>query len=153
MRFFRHALISLTVAAGCAVLTPAVAAAAPVNAVPSAAAPCGSSAAACISLSRQQAWLMNGGRVTYGPTPITSGMPAHPTPSGLFWVQWKDRNHRSSLFHNAPMPYSVFFTSTGVAFHEGSLSRASHGCVHLGHNAAVTFFNNLSVGQVVEVVD
>jgi lipoprotein-anchoring transpeptidase ErfK/SrfK len=153
MRFFRHALISLTVAAGCAVLTPAVAAAVPVHAVPSAAAPCGSSAAACISLSRQQAWLMNGGRVTYGPTPITSGMPAHPTPSGLFRVQWKDRNHRSSLFHNAPMPYSVFFTSTGIAFHEGSLSRASHGCVHLGHNAAVTFFNNLSVGQVVEVVD
>jgi lipoprotein-anchoring transpeptidase ErfK/SrfK len=147
MRFFRHALISLTIAAGCAVLTPAVAAA-----VPSAAAPCGSSAAACISLSSQQAWLMNGGQVIYGPTPITSGMPGHRTPPGLFRVQWKDRNHRSSLFHNAPMPYSVFFTDTGIAFHEGSLSRASHGCIHLGHNAAATFFTKLSVGQVVQVV-
>jgi hypothetical protein len=153
MRFFRHALMSLTVAAGCAVLIPAVAAAAQSGAVPSAAAPCGSSAAACISLSSQQAWLMNGGRVTYGPTPITSGMPGHPTPAGLFRVQWKDRNHRSSLFHNAPMPYSVFFTNTGVAFHEGSLHRASYGCVHLSHSAAVAFFSNLSVGQVVQVVD
>jgi len=146
-RFFRHAWISLTIAAGCAVLTPAVAAA-----VQSAAAPCGAAAAACISLSRQQAWLLTGGQVTYGPTPITSGMPGHPTPSGLFRVQWKDRNHRSSQFHNAPMPYSVFFTNTGIAFHEGSLSRASHGCVHLGHNAAATFFDRLSVGQVVQVV-
>jgi L,D-transpeptidase catalytic domain len=147
MRFFRHALISLIIAAGCAVLTPAVAAA-----VQSAAAPCGSSAAACISLSSQQAWLLSGGKVIYGPTPITSGMAGHRTPAGLFQVQWKDRDHRSSVFNNAPMPYSVFFTDTGIAFHEGSLSKASHGCIHLGHNAAATFFNKLSVGQVVQVV-
>ena len=147
MRFFRHALISLIIAAGCAVLTPAVAAA-----VQSAAAPCGSSAAACISLSSQQAWLLSGGKVIYGPTPITSGMAGHRTPAGLFRVQWKDRDHRSSVFNNAPMPYSVFFTDTGIAFHEGSLSWASLGCIHLGHNAAATFFNKLSVGQVVQVV-
>lgn len=158
MRFFRHALMSLAAAAGCAVLIPAVAAAAQSAAAQSTdaqsgATPCGSSAAACISLSSQQAWLMNGGRVTYGPTPITSGMPGHPTPAGMFRVQWKDRDHRSSLFHNAPMPYSVFFTSTGVAFHEGSLHRPSYGCVHLSHSAAVAFFNHLSVGQIVQVVD
>jgi lipoprotein-anchoring transpeptidase ErfK/SrfK len=147
VRFFHHALISFTVAAGCAVLAPAVA-----SAVQSAAAPCGPASAACISLSSQQAWLMNRGQVTYGPTPITSGMPGHRTPTGLFRVQWKDRSHRSSLFHNAPMPYSVFFTDTGIAFHEGSLSRASNGCIHLGHNAAATFFSKLSVGQVVQVV-
>ena len=147
IRFFCHALISLTIAAGCAVFTPAVAAG-----VQSAAAPCGSSAAACINLTSQQAWLMSGGRVTYGPTPITSGMPGHRTPVGLFRVQWKDRNHHSALFNNAPMPYSVFFTNTGIPFHEGSLSRASHGCIHLGHNAATTFFNTLSVGQVVQVM-
>jgi lipoprotein-anchoring transpeptidase ErfK/SrfK len=147
MRFFRHALISLTIAAGCAALTPAVAAAAQ-----SVAAPCGSSAAACINLISQQAWLMSGGQVTYGPTPITSGKPGHRTPPGQFRVLWKDRNHRSSEFKNAPMPYSVFFTNTGIAFHEGSLSVPSHGCIHLGHNAAMTFFNGLSVGQVVQVV-
>ena len=64
---------------------------------------------------------------------------------------WKDKNHRSAQFHNAPMPYSVFFTSTGVAFHEGSLSRPSAGCVHLSRSSAITFFNKLSVGQVVQV--
>jgi lipoprotein-anchoring transpeptidase ErfK/SrfK len=147
MSFFRHSLISLTIAAGCAVLSPAVAAASQ-----STAAPCGAAAAACISLSSQQAWLMSGGRVIYGPTPITSGKPGHRTPPGVFRVLWKDRDHRSSIFNNAPMPYSVFFTDTGIAFHEGSLSRASHGCIHLSRNAAATFFNKLSVGQVVQVV-
>ena len=148
MRTFRHAVIALSVAVGGAVLTPAVAAAA----VQSAAAPCGSSAAACISLGSQRAWLMSGGQVTYGPTPITSGKPGWRTPAGVFQVLWKDKNHRSREFNNAPMPYSVFFTSTGIAFHQGSLSAPSHGCVHLGKNAAVTFFNTLAVGQVVQVV-
>ncbi|MGH3709191.1 MAG: L,D-transpeptidase family protein [Pseudonocardiaceae bacterium] len=146
-RSFRHALVSLTTAVGCAALTPAVAAAAQ-----SFAAPCGAAAAACISLSSQQAWLLSGGRVVYGPTPITSGKPGHRTPPGVFRVLWKDRDHHSSIFNNAPMPYSVFFTDTGIAFHEGSLSSPSHGCIHLGHNAASTFFTTLSVGQVVQVV-
>jgi lipoprotein-anchoring transpeptidase ErfK/SrfK len=149
MGLFRHAVISLTVAVGCAVLTPAVAAAA----VQSAATPCGSSAAACVSLGSQRAWLMSGGQVTYGPTPITSGKPGERTPPGMFRVLWKDKNHRSSIFNNAPMPYSVFFTNTGIAFHEGSLRSPSAGCIHLSRSAAQTFFNTLAVGQVVQVVN
>ena len=50
------------------------------------------------------------------------------------------------------MPYSVFFTTTGVAFHQGSLKVKSHGCVHLSHAAAVMFYNSLHPGDVVEVV-
>lgn len=147
MGYVRHAVLSLAVAVGCAVLTPAVAAAAG-----SAAAPCGSAAAACVSLGSQRAWLMSGGQVTYGPTPITSGRRGEDTPPGVFRVLWKDKNHRSSIFHNAPMPYSVFFTNTGIAFHEGSLRSPSAGCIHLSRSAAQTFFDRLSVGQVVQVV-
>jgi lipoprotein-anchoring transpeptidase ErfK/SrfK len=115
-------------------------------------APCAYAASACVDLSTQQAWLMNNGQVTYGPTPITSGRPGEGTPIGRFNVQWKDRDHYSREYNNAPMPYSVFFTTTGVAFHEGSLQRQSGGCVHLGHDAAVTFFDRLGVGQEVQVV-
>jgi lipoprotein-anchoring transpeptidase ErfK/SrfK len=147
MGFFRRAAILLTVAVGCAVLTPAVAAA---TAGPGA--PCGSAAAACVSLSGQRAWLMSGGQVIYGPTPITSGRPSQRTPPGMFHVLWKDKNHRSSIYNNAPMPYSVFFTNSGIAFHEGSLRVPSAGCIHLSRAAAQTFFNTLSVGQVVQVV-
>lgn len=149
MRLFSHTAISLAVAVACAVLTPAVAAAT----VQSATAPCGSSAAACVSLGSQRAWLMSGGQVTYGPTPITSGKPGQRTPPGVFHVLWKDKNHRSSIFNNAPMPYSVFFTDTGIAFHEGSLKRPSAGCIHLSRSAAQTFFDKLSVGQIVQVVN
>jgi lipoprotein-anchoring transpeptidase ErfK/SrfK len=149
MGFVRYTTISLAAAVGCAVLTPAVAAAT----VQSAAAPCGSSAAACVSLGSQRAWLMSGGQVTYGPTPITSGRPGERTPPGVFHVLWKDKDHRSSIFNNAPMPYSVFFTNTGIAFHEGSLRSPSAGCIHLSRSAAQTFFNTLKVGQVVQVVN
>jgi lipoprotein-anchoring transpeptidase ErfK/SrfK len=149
MGFFRATVVSLTVAVGCAVLTPAVAAAT----VQSAATPCGSSVAACVSLSSQRAWLMSGGQVVYGPTPITSGKPGQRTPPGMFRVLWKDKDHRSTIFNNAPMPYSVFFTNTGIAFHEGSLRVPSAGCIHLSRDAAVTFFNKLAVGQVVQVVN
>jgi lipoprotein-anchoring transpeptidase ErfK/SrfK len=144
---FGRAVITLTIAAVCTVSTGTVAAAAQ-----SAAAPCGPSAAACIDLSRQQAWLMKGGQVTYGPTPITSGKPGYRTPPGTFTVLWKDRHHRSRAYDNAPMPYSVFFTHSGIAFHQGSLKVPSHGCIHLGRGAAATFFNKLAVGQVVQVV-
>jgi lipoprotein-anchoring transpeptidase ErfK/SrfK len=144
----RHAVIALAVAVGCVVLTPAVAAAT----TQSAAAPCGASAAACVSLSSQRAWLMRNGQVTYGPIPIASGKPGWPTPLGVHQVLRKNKNHRSRQFNNAPMPYAVFFTNSGVAFHQGTL-RPSHGCVRMGKKAASTFYNTLSVGQVVQVVN
>ncbi len=82
--------------------------------------------------------------------PVTTGRPGYRTPVGVYRVLWKDIDHWSQEF-NGPMPYSVFFTNSGIAFHEGSLSVQSHGCVHLSHAAAVKFFNTLKVGQVVAV--
>lgn len=113
--------------------------------------PCGAGAAACVDLSANQAWLLAGGRVAVGPVPITTGRPGHETPPGLFHVQYKDIDHLSREFDDAPMPYSVFFNS-GIAFHEGSLSALSHGCVHLSNSAAQAFFDGLAVGDVVQVV-
>jgi hypothetical protein len=72
-------------------------------------------------------------------------------------VLWKHKDHISSISktreypNGVPMPYSVFFTNTGVAFHEGDLGNESLGCVHLEHDAAVAFFNFLQVGQQVQV--
>ena len=125
------------------VLAPATAQASPV--------PCGRKVLACIDLSAHRAWLMDGkGHVTYGGVPITTGRPGYRTPVGVYRVTWKDIDHYSHEF-NGPMPYSVFFTSSGIAFHEGSLSVQSHGCVHLSHAAAVKFFNRLQPGNVVAV--
>ena len=114
-------------------------------------APCSAQADACIDLSANTSWLMHNGVVTYGGVPITSGRPGFATPPGTFHVTYKDIDHWSKAY-NGPMPYSVFFTTTGVAFHQGSLKVKSHGCVHLSHAAAVRFYNSLHPGDVVQVV-
>ncbi len=155
-------------AAGTAAASPparavAVAPAAAVRAAPAQAAPaqvaaaalvpgtpCTTAARACIDLSAKRAWLIRGGVVQYGPVPITSGRPGYRTPVGDFRVTFKDIDHLSSIFNNAPMPYSVFFNG-GIAFHQGSLSVPSHGCIHLSAAAARTFFASLAPGNVVQV--
>jgi lipoprotein-anchoring transpeptidase ErfK/SrfK len=114
-------------------------------------APCSTAAKACIKLSTNQSWLMQDGKVTYGPVKITHGRKGYLTPAGSFRVQFKDKNHKSSIFNDAPMPNSVFFNG-GIAFHQGSLSQLSHGCIHLSMAASQKYFGALSVGDVVEVV-
>lgn len=113
--------------------------------------PCGGSADACIDLSANKSWLIADGEVTYGPVPITHGRPGYLTPPGTFTVGWKDIDHKSSIFDDAPMPYSVFFNG-GIAFHEGSLTDLSHGCIHLSNSAAQAYYEALQVGDVVQVV-
>ena len=102
-----------------------------------------------MSLSTKRAWLVRDGRVVLS-APITTGRPGERTPPGTFHVTWKDSDHRSSEFDDAPMPWSVFFNG-GIAFHTGSLSRQSAGCVHLSDSAARTFFRTLAVGDTVIV--
>jgi hypothetical protein len=118
---------------------------------PPAGVPCGAGVDACIDLSANKTWLIKDGVVTYGPAQITHGRPGYLTPPGTFHVGWKDIDHKSSEFNNAPMPYSVFFNG-GIAFHEGSLSQLSHGCIHLSPAAAETYYNALAVGDTVQVV-
>ena len=68
----------------------------------------------------------------------------HGTPSGTFRPQSLSRNHRSSMFNNAPMPYSIFYDGNFAIHGTTQVSRlggpASHGCVRLHpSNAAVLF--------------
>ncbi|HEY6994742.1 MAG TPA: L,D-transpeptidase [Xanthobacteraceae bacterium] len=66
------------------------------------------------------------------------------TPSGTFRPQSLARYHRSTLYHNAPMPYSIFYDgnfaihgTTHVAQLGGPASR---GCIRLHpSNAAILF--------------
>jgi lipoprotein-anchoring transpeptidase ErfK/SrfK len=112
-------------------------------------APCGLTDGACVSLSKKRAWLVQDGRVALS-APITTGRPGERTSPGTFHVTWKDADHLSKEFDDAPMPWSVFFDG-GIAFHTGSLSRQSAGCVHLSDSAARTFFRTLRVGDTVVV--
>jgi lipoprotein-anchoring transpeptidase ErfK/SrfK len=111
--------------------------------------PCDSSAAACVSLSKQEAWLLRGGRVVYGPVRVATGRAGLPTPTGNFHVWYKVVNGWSSIY-DSPMPYSVFFYG-GDAFHEDPVTVRSHGCVHLSLANAEHFYRFLQYGNLVEV--
>ncbi|HET6703767.1 L,D-transpeptidase [Amycolatopsis sp.] len=129
-------------------------AAAPTKAKPVMAAgvPCTITAKACVSLSGKQAWLLDEGKIVYGPVKMLPGKKSEPTPVGRWQVEYKKKLHRSREFNGAPMPNSVFFAPGGIAFHEGSLSRYSAGCVHLSSAASLKFFNTLEKGDEVQVV-
>jgi hypothetical protein len=73
--------------------------------------------------------------------PVSTGKPGYDTPNGTYRPFRMDIDHVSEEYGNAPMPYSIFFTTTGDAVHgtyERGLGRAaSHGCVRLSvKNAA-----------------
>ena len=111
--------------------------------------PCDIYAVACVSLSRQEAWLMRGGRVVYGPVRVATGRASLPTPAGNFHVWYKVVDGWSTTY-DAPMPYSVFFYE-GDAFHEDPVTVRSHGCIHLSLKNAEYFYRFLDYGDLVEV--
>ncbi len=120
--------------------------------------PCSTSAKACVDLDSQRAWLIQNGKVTRGPVKIASGGNGEQTPVGhSLRVYRKDQNHLSeeSRLPNgkpAPMPWSVFFADGGIAFHSGSPTRSSAGCIHLDPVDAQAWFNYLQIGDQVQVV-
>ena len=114
---------------------------------------CPAAAAACVDLSDHLTWLQSDGHLTYGPVRIEPGPPGtpHATPRGTFHVQWKAGANYISTEYHEPMPYAVFFAAGGVAFHGGSLTTPSHGCVHLDIGSARYYHDNLPVGAEVVV--
>jgi hypothetical protein len=123
--------------------------------------PCDVDAKACVALGNQgfngKAWFIENGHVVRGPLDVSTGGPGEDTPTGTFQVISKDIDHRSTQTTNAegqpsPMPYSVFFTKSGVAFHGGDGERTA-GCVRLDDQDAKYFFDNLGIGDTVQVTD
>jgi hypothetical protein len=88
----------------------------------------------------------NGERVAQGP--ISTGVPGHPTPMGVFSIIQKDRYHHSNIYSGAPMPYMQRITWSGVAMHEGALPGypASHGCIRLSHDFAAKLWPVTQLG-------
>lgn len=111
--------------------------------------PCPASARVCVDIDGKRTWLQQGGETSYGPVSMSPGGAGQETPRGNFTVQYKVKDEVSRLFDNAPMPYAVYFTNNGHAFHEGTLQTQSAGCVRLNHQDAVTYFNALHPGDQV----
>lgn len=98
---------------------------------------------ASVDLSSQTMTVTHGGVVKYR-WPVSTARRGKVTPTGSWSAKWLSRHHRSSRYHNAPMPYSIFFTGNYAVHGTNQVSRlgrpASAGCIRLHpSNAAVLF--------------
>lgn len=109
---------------------------------------------AVVNLYTQHAQIYRNG-IAIGYTSVSTGKRGYGTPTGRFQVLEKRRFHRSSTYGNAPMPWMVRLTWSGIAFHSGTLPGfpASHGCIRLPASFAPQLFGALSLGDTVAVLN
>ena len=107
-----------------------------------------------VSLDEQRVYVYRNG-IAIGLSTISSGRKGHETPTGVFTILQKDRDHRSNLYDDAPMPYMERLTWDGVALHGGTLPGypASHGCVRLPKAFAEKLFAITQRGETVVVAN
>ncbi|MFL9582768.1 L,D-transpeptidase [Stenotrophomonas sp. AB1(2024)] len=107
-----------------------------------------------VSLDEQRAYVYRNG-IAIGLSTISSGKAGHETPTGVFTILQKDKDHKSNLYNSAPMPYMQRLTWDGIALHGGNLPGhpASHGCVRLPQAFAQKLFGETRRGDTVVVAD
>jgi len=108
--------------------------------------------AVVVSLTEQRAVVYRNG-LPIGVTTVSTGRKGYETPTGVFTILQKDKDHKSSKYNAAPMPYMQRLTWDGVALHAGGLPGypESHGCVHLPSEFARLLFDSSNTGMVVVV--
>ncbi|KMW57612.1 hypothetical protein AIOL_002577 [Candidatus Rhodobacter oscarellae] len=76
--------------------------------------------------------------------PVSTARPGKETPLGEWGVEWLSAKHKSSLYNNAPMPWSIFYNGDYAIHGTSQISRlgspASAGCVRLHPDNAKTLY-------------
>ena len=105
-----------------------------------------------VSVTEQRAYVYRNG-ILIGATTVSTGRPGHVTPTGVFTVLQKQKEHRSTIYDGAPMPYMERLTWGGVALHAGGLPGypESHGCIHLPSQFARLLFDISPNGMTVVI--
>lgn len=103
-----------------------------------------------VSVTDQTMWVYVDGQLRYE-WPVSTARAGKITPRGEFTAQWLSRNHRSSRYNNAPMPFAIFYDGDYAIHGTDAISRlgrpASAGCVRLHpDNARVLFEMVYNVG-------
>ncbi|WP_425038100.1 L,D-transpeptidase [Primorskyibacter sp. S187A] len=76
--------------------------------------------------------------------PVSTARPGKWTPRGSYSAKWLSKHHKSSLYNNAPMPYSIFFRGNFAVHGTNQVDRlgspASAGCIRLHTDNAAKLF-------------
>ena len=107
---------------------------------------------AVISLSNQHISIYNASGLV-ARFKVSTGMPGHRTPTGIFSIIGRERWHRSNIYSGAPMPYMQRITWSGIAMHLGVVPGypASHGCVRLPAGSAERLWGMTKIGERVVI--
>ncbi len=103
-----------------------------------------------VSLPQQRVHVYRNG-IRIAVSTCSTGKPGHTTPTGVFVILEKDRQHKSSTYSDAPMPNMNRLTWSGIALHAGNLPGypASHGCVRLPLAFSADLFSVTHLGTPV----
>jgi hypothetical protein len=105
-----------------------------------------------VSITEQRAYVYRNG-ILIGATTVSTGRPGHLTPTGVFTVLQKQKEHKSTIYDGAEMPYMERLTWGGIALHAGGLPGypESHGCIHLPSEFAQRLFDISPNGMTVVI--
>jgi hypothetical protein len=105
-----------------------------------------------VNVATQRAVLFRNG-VPIAATTVSTGSEGHETPTGVFTILQKKKEHYSNLYNNAPMPNMQRLTWDGIALHAGRLPGypASHGCVRLPKEFSALLYDATTLGMTVVI--
>ena len=86
---------------------------------------------------------------------VSTGRPGHPTPVGVFDILEKEKDHVSTIYKGAEMPWMERLTWNGIAMHAGDLPGYpdSHGCVRLPLEFSKLLYTVTNKGGTVIIAD
>lgn len=97
-----------------------------------------------VDISTQTMTVTQNGHVKYR-WRVSTARSGKVTPTGQWSAKWLSKNHRSSRYKGAPMPYAVFYSGNYAVHGTNHVSRlgspASAGCVRLDTSNAAKFFS------------
>ncbi len=103
-----------------------------------------------ISVPKQRVYVYRNG-IQIGVATCSTGKDGYDTPTGVFTILQKEKEHYSNAYNDAPMPHMERLTWDGIALHAGKLPGypASHGCVRLPPAFAEKLYGITQVGTPV----
>jgi len=96
-----------------------------------------------VDVSQQIMTVIYNGKVAYR-WDVSTARKGKITPRGTYTAKWLSKNHKSSLYNDAPMPHAIFYSGHYAIHGTNQISRlgrpASAGCVRLHPKHAATLF-------------